>query len=90
MYGEIVKPRYEVAIMAHVSGSVDDDFESVDFYGANNYREAVKIAKQQSLKYPDTKMNRVQINCYFEDDTSSYNEVWIEIYENGKKEGRYE
>lgn len=89
-YGEIVKPRYEVVIQEHVKGSVADDFESIDFMAADNYREAVKRAKAESIKYANDPEHQVLITCYFEDDTSSYNEVWYEFYENGKKVGRYE
>lgn len=49
IYGEIVKPQYEVALKQHVKGSVKNDYESVAFYGASNYSEAVGIAKKYSL-----------------------------------------
>lgn len=48
MYGETVKPQYEVALKQHVKGDVDNDYETVDFIGADNYKEACKIAKAQS------------------------------------------
>lgn len=47
--GDTVKPRYEVALKQHVKGDTADDYESVGYIGADNYREACKIAKD-SLK----------------------------------------
>ena len=46
IYGETVKPKYEVALKQHVKGSVENDYESVEFYDADNYREAVRKAKK--------------------------------------------
>ena len=49
IYGKTVYPKYEIALKQHVKGSVEDDYESVEFDGADNYREAVKMAKKYSL-----------------------------------------
>ena len=42
--GKTVKFKYEVALKQHVKGSVDDDYESVDFITASSYKQAVKTA----------------------------------------------
>lgn len=49
IYGETVKPKYEVALKQHVKGNVENDYESVEFHDADNYREAVRKAKKYSL-----------------------------------------
>ena len=101
MYGETVKPQYEVALKQHVKGDVDNDYETVDFIGADNYKEACKIAKAQSKdigknngRFLETErlnagLAMVTVCCYYADDTSDYNEVWQEDYVGGKKVGRY-
>ena len=101
MYGETVKPQYEVALKQHVKGDVDNDYETVDFIEADNYKEACKIAKAQSKGisknndrfYETERLNAglaiVSIVCYYSDDVSDYNEVWQEDYVEGKKVGRY-
>jgi hypothetical protein len=101
MYGETVKPQYEVALKQHVKGHVDNDYETVDFIGADNYKEACKIAKAQSKdigknngRFLETERQNaglamVSIVCYYSDDVSDYNEVWQEDYVGGKKVGRY-
>lgn len=43
-----IKYQYEVALKQHVKGSVDDDYESVDFITASSYKQAVKTAKDWS------------------------------------------
>ena len=101
MYGETVKPQYEVALKQHVKGDVDNDYETVDFIEADNYKEACKIAKAQSKgigknngRFHETErlnagLASVSIVCYYSDDVSDYNEVWQEDYVEGKKVGRY-
>lgn len=101
IYGKTVYPKYEIALKQHVKGSVEDDYESVEFDGADNYREAVKMAKRYSLdigsgniRYKesaslDAGLAQVTIICYYSDDISDYNEVWQEEYINGKKTKRY-
>lgn len=101
MYGETVKPQYEVALKQNVKGDVDNDYETVDFIGADNYKEACKIAKAQSkdigknngIFLETERLNAglamVTVCCYYADDTSDYNEVWQEDYVGGKKVGRY-
>lgn len=106
MYGETVKPQYEIALKQHVKGNCEDDFETVSYESyCGHYREYVKLAKELSKhlgeevvkghKFPETAtlnkgLAEVAIVCYFEDDTSSYNHVWQEVYINGKKDARYE
>lgn len=99
--GETVKPKYDVVLKQHVKGSVKNDYESIEFYGADNYREAVRKAKIYSLcigsenlrfkesNHLDAGLAQVTIACYYSDDTSDYNEVWQEEYINGKKTRRY-
>lgn len=101
IYGETVKPKYEIALKQHVKGSVENDYESIEFYDADNYREAVREAKKYSLGIGsenlrfkestslDADLAQVTIVCYYSDDTSDYNEVWQEEYINGKKTRRY-
>lgn len=103
MYGETVKPQYEVALKQNVKGDVDNDYETVDFIGADNYKEACKIAKAQSKdiginnndgRFQETErlnagLAMVTVCCYYADNTSDYNEVWQEDYVGGKKVGRY-
>ena len=48
MYGETVKPQYEVALKQHVKGDVGNDYETVDFIGAYSYKKACETAKVQS------------------------------------------
>ena len=101
IYGKTVYPKYEIALKQHVKGSVEDNYESVEFDGADNYREAVKMAKKYALdigsgnmRYKesaslDACLAQVTIICYYSDDISDYNEVWQEEYINGKKTKRY-
>lgn len=101
IYGETVKPKYEIALKQHVKGSVENDYESIEFYNAENYWDAVKKAKKYSLgigsenirfkesNHLDAGLAQVTIVCYYSDDTSDYNEVYQEEYINGKKTRRY-
>lgn len=103
-YGEIVKPRYEVVLLTWASTtSIEEakknhDLESFSFISCANYRDAVAKAKKASMDigrtirgdYGINEVVEVRITCYFEDDTSTYNEVWFEYYENGKKDERIE
>lgn len=101
IYGEAVKPQYEVALKQHVKGDVDNDYESVAYHEVSNYKEAVKIAKKFSLDIGredsrfketatlDAGLAQVTIICYYADDMSDYNDAWQEEYVNGKKTRRY-
>lgn len=42
MYGETVKPQYEVALKQHVKGDVDNDYETVDFIGLTTTRRLAR------------------------------------------------
>ena len=96
-----VKPQYEVVLRQHVKGSVDDDYESVDFITAQSYKQAVKTAKDWSKQLGadcnsfketetlDAGLAQVVIVCYYKDNTCDYNEVWQEEYINGKKTERF-
>lgn len=91
IYGETVKPQYEVCLewQRGTAERPDWSLDENNTEMASNYREAVKMAKALSLKHTDNTKERVYICCFFEDSISSYNMVWFEYYEKGKKEGRY-
>ena len=102
MYGETVKPQYEVALKQHVKGDTGNDYETVGFIGAYIYKKACEIAKVKSKNIGkntdgrcyeterlDAGLASVSIVCYYSDDDSDYNEVWQEDYVEGKKVGRY-
>lgn len=74
---------YEVGLMNHVEGSVDDDFETAEFCEADTYDEAVKIAKQQSKTW-----DACDVICYTWTDDTMYQEVFKEQYVKGKKQWR--
>lgn len=78
----IGKKYYDVAIMKRIS---DDDFESMDIDGADNYRQAVRIAKKLSLE-----RDAIDIVCYTPTVDTSYYTLWFERYINGKKQYRCE
>lgn len=72
--------QYEVALMKHVEGSVDDDYVSMDFESADNYRDAVKIAKDRSKKW-----DACDVICFCETPETSYWQIFRETYVKGKK-----
>lgn len=74
---------YEVGLMKHVEGSVDDDFETMEFCDAENYKEAVKIAKQLSKEW-----DACDVICYTWTDDTMYQEIFKEQYIKGKKQWR--
>ena len=43
-----MKRYYEIALLQHVQGSVEDDYESVYFESAGGYRSCAKKAKELS------------------------------------------
>lgn len=105
LYGETVKPQYEVALKRVASwrddqeqALIDEDYETFGYIPASNYRETVREAKAASMSLGKEVsgdngkgiLREVCIVCYFEDDISSYNQAWIEVYAYGKKEGRYQ
>lgn len=73
----IGKKYYDVAIMKRIS---DNDFESMDIDGSDNYRQAVRIAKKLSLE-----RDAIDIVCYTPTVYTSYHTFWFERYINGKK-----
>lgn len=78
----IGKKYYETAKMKQIS---DDDFESIEFYEEDNYRQAVRTAKELSLS-----CDAVDIICYTPTEYTSYHTLWFERYINGKKQFRAE
>lgn len=78
----IGKRYYETAKMKQIA---DDDFESVEFYSEDNYREAVRTAQKLSKDY-----DAVDIVCYTPTEDTSYHTLWFERYINGKKQFRAE
>lgn len=75
---------YEVALMKQVEGSVENDFESMEFEDATNYREAARIAKEASMKW-----DACDVICYTWTETSMYEEIYREQYIKGKKQFRW-
>ena len=81
---ETKKKFYEVAIMQHVTGSTDDDFETIFFDSDNyTYKKSVKIAKEKSLKY-----DACDVICYTKNNQTLYNEIYREQYIKGEKQFR--
>lgn len=74
----------------------DFDCETVDFEPCENYRDAVKQAKEISKRIPfkdshGIEIVQVQIAAYIDDEEeygTSYYLLWKETYENGKKAWR--
>lgn len=89
-YGERVYPEYEVCTEKNIGTREEPDWaEDTDNNDiASNYREAVKMAKKRSLKYPDDLVARVYIVCFYQDSISTYNQAYWEYYKNGKKDER--
>ena len=69
---------YEVGLMKHVEGSVENDFETIEFVDVENYRDAVKSAKELSKEW-----DACNVCCYTWTDISSYEEVFKEQYIKG-------
>ena len=76
-----MKKNYEVSLMRHVEGSVEDDFETVNYDGVGcNYRECVKIAKEKSMIW-----DACNVTCYTITEECSYEIIFQERYIQGKK-----
>lgn len=78
----------------------DLDYETIDFEPCENYRDAVKRAKEISKRLPyndhfGNKIVQVQIAAYYGGDEAeeeygtTYYRLWKETYENGRGLGRY-
>ena len=85
-----MKKQYEVALMKRVLNSTEDDLESMNFIDADNYREAIKIAKEQSLKW-----DGCGVICYINvldqfGELAYRDEIFNEIYIKGRKHNRIE
>lgn len=74
---------YEVSLMECVGGR-KDDFETKDYISAENYREAVRIAKERSNKW-----DACDVICYTKSQDTSYDVVYREQYIKGKKQFRW-
>ena len=84
---EMYKNFYEVSICIHPKGSpAEDDYESVEFVDADNYFDAIKIAKRISLQkeYRGIKLKETHVVCWFVDDICTYNIRYQRVYRNGK------
>lgn len=79
-----MEKNYDVWLMKHVEGSVEDDFESVFFDDAENYRHAVYCAKNGSMKY-----DACDVICYTVTEETSYEQIFREQYIKGKKQFRW-
>lgn len=99
-----MKTNYELYLRtwSHLNpnAKADHDYETIDFEPCENYREAVKLAKEISRKIPykdahGYEIVQVQIAAYYDGEEAeqeygtSYYLLWKEIYENGKKVERY-
>lgn len=99
-----MKLYYEVYLMQHVKGSVEDDFETrhIESYG-KNYNEHRKIAKEFSshigeemvedymfdeTDHLDKGLAAVDLVCYTLTEETGYNIVHRELFENGRGLGR--
>ena len=85
-YYRIEKARnfYEVGLMKHVEGSVEDDFETIEYTGEGcNCRDCVKIAKELSKEW-----DACNVVCYTWTTETSYHEIYHERYIKGKKQYR--
>lgn len=95
-----MKKNYEVGILgwaySNDNAEQDHDLETCAYNLADNYRDAVRIAKELSL--PENshntacKNNKVvctEVVCYTETECTSYSVIFYERYVNGKKESRY-
>jgi hypothetical protein len=78
----IGKKYYEVAKLTQITG---DDFESVDSYTQENYRQAVRVAKKVSLEF-----GAADVVCYTPTEDTYYHTIWFERYINGEKQYRCE
>lgn len=93
------KLNYEVALKTYSpyneNAKNDEDYVTQDFCSADNYRDAVRIAKDWSLKIGTTpkqlgyELASVSIICSYADECSEYNIVYDEEYKNGKKLDRF-
>lgn len=94
-----MKKKYDVEMLTWSSlrtieeAKKDNDLETFWYEGADNYREAVSIAKQKSTRIGQMSKGKeivsVRIMCYTDDD-EFYDSLWIEEYRNGKKVSREE
>lgn len=75
--------KYEVAYMMHVPGSSWDDFESMNFDEAGDYKEAVHKAKIGCENW-----DACDVICYCETTETSYCTIFRETYVNGENIGR--
>lgn len=78
-----MKKEYDVWLMKQVSGSIERDFEMIDTMVVSSYRDAVKIAKEQSMIW-----DACNVVCEVWDDDGDYDIIWKERYEKGKKQWR--
>lgn len=72
--------QYDVAIKHRVGKFEDDDFITEEFLDAADYKDAVKIAKEYSMK-----VDACDIICYCETPETEYWQIFRETYIAGKK-----
>lgn len=99
-----MKTNYELYLRtwSHLNPNAerDKDYETIDFEPCINYMDAVKRAKQISMKIPFKNLHgedivQVQIAAYHGGEEAeiefgtSYHLIWKETYVKGKGLGRY-
>lgn len=80
-----MKKQYEVALMFRVGKLEDNDFITDEFCDADNYRDAVRIAKDYSMK-----CDACDVICYCKTAETDYCQIFRETYIKGKKLRRIE
>lgn len=75
-----MKKSYDVWLMKQVESSIDGDFEMIDSMVAENYRDATRKAKDQSMLW-----DACNVVCEVWDDEGDYDILWKERYVRGKK-----
>lgn len=99
-----MKTNYELYLRTlatnNPNAKKDQDYETVDYEECDNYRDAVRKAKELSRKVPfkniyGQEIQQIQIASYYDGEQAekeygtSYYLRWKETYENGRCTGRY-
>ena len=99
-----MKTQYELSLQtwSHLNpdAEAERDYETIEFLPCDNYRDAVKQAKEISKKIPyidrrGDKIVRVQVAAFYcgeeaeHEYETSYFLLWKETYRSGKRLPRY-
>ena len=93
-----MKKNYDLMLKtwSHMNpnAKADNDVETIDVIGCDNYWDAVREAKKWSKnigkkvwRNSDDELAEVSISCYLRHDYCE--ELWEEFYEDGKKLNRF-